>query len=333
MLLLSLTHFFVDAVCASAIYSMVNVDLGIFILLYNTLAFSGQALWGLAADRFSRQKYAAAVSCGMVVLGALLPVSCIIRTVLLGVGNCGFHVSGGTHVLRSSGHRAAPLGVFVAPGSVGLVLGTITPALVLPLAVGLGFCGLGIALMSEHRHVRSQGRAEYEGAPIWVSLLLLFAVAVRSFGGFAVPTPWKTGNLLIWIAAAAVFLGKLAGGFFMDRVGPEKAILLTLPLASVLLGFFWGFMGPSVLGQLLLNMTMPVTLWLLYQAMPESPGLSFGLAAASLWPGALTAQVVTADGTGKNFMLFSAFFLGGAAAFLAARLVHRNRNSLKTPSE
>ena len=39
------------------------------------------------------------------------------------------------------------------------------------------------------------------------------------------------------------------------------------------------------MGQFLLNLTMPVTLWLLYLAMPDSPGFAFGLAASALWPG------------------------------------------------
>lgn len=46
------------------------------------------------------------------------------------------------------------------------------------------------------------------------------------------------------------------------------------------------------MGQFLLNLTMPVTLWLLYLAMPDSPGFAFGLAASALWPGTLVGRMM-----------------------------------------
>ena len=53
----------------------------------------------------------------------------------------------------------------------------------------------------------------------------------------------------------------------------------------------------SLLGQLLLNLTMPVTLWLLYRWMPDSPGFAFGLAASALWPGTIAGQMISLSGT------------------------------------
>jgi len=62
--------------------------------------------------------------------------------------------------------------------------------------------------------------------------------------------------------------------------------------AAILIVFFSEWMFPSLMGQFLLNLTMPVTLWLLYLAMPDSPGFAFGLAASALWPGTLVGRMM-----------------------------------------
>lgn len=318
MMLLSFAHFFVDAGCAATLYSLSEPTLGTLILLYNTMAFSGQALWGLAADRFRRQKYGTAVSCFMIAVGAFLPLPPLLRTALLGLGNCGFHVGGGTRVLRERGKRAAMLGVFVAPGSVGLVLGILWPGLRTWLALGLLFCGVLILLDQEvERTVGEFAPATASGKRLWVPLALLLTVAVRSYGGFAVATPWKTTVFSTVLSALAVFGGKIAGGLLADRLGVRRLTMLSLPAAAVLLGFFSQWMAPSLLGQFLLNLTMPVTLWLLYQAMPEAPGLSFGLAAAALWPGAMAAKLLNVAGSAGNWTIFVTFGAGTAAVYAA----------------
>jgi len=320
MYILSLAHFFVDAVCASALYSMSHDSIAMFILLYNTLAFTGQAVWGLVADRFPKQKYGTAVSCLLVCAGALLPLPVAVRTVLLGVGNCGFHVGGGTTVLREHGKKAAPLGFFVAPGSVGLVLGTLWPSLRGWMSAGLLLCGAAVLLQKERA---AEHASNLRKIPFWVPLVLLLAVAVRSFGGFAVAAPWKISTFHSLMAAATVFLGKTAGGFLADRFGIRKAALISLPVAAVLLSFFSGYMVPSLLGQFLLNLTMPVTLWLIYRGMPDAPGLSFGLAAASLWPGALAAKALPMEGTLGNAIIFGTFAAGTAAILAANRTLSK----------
>lgn len=104
----------------------------------------------------------------MIAVGAFLPLPPLLRTALLGLGNCGFHVGGGTRVLRERGKRAAMLGVFVAPGSVGLVLGTLWPGLRTWLALGLLFCGVLILLDQEvERTVGEFAPATASGKRLW----------------------------------------------------------------------------------------------------------------------------------------------------------------------
>ena len=65
---------------------------------------------------------------------------------------------------------------------------------------------------------------------------------------------------------------------------------------------------------------MPVTLWLLYCAMPDSPGFAFGLAASALWPGTLAGKFIELTGAARWIFLLLCFgFCLFAILFSAAR--------------
>ena len=124
-------HLLVDGLCAATVFGALAAgeNLPLMILVYNTLAFSTQCLVGLAADRLRQDRMAAAAGMICIVLGFALPVPGWARVGLIGLGNSVFHVAGGRMTLLQSRGRAWPLGVFVAPGAVGLTLGTLWPRL------------------------------------------------------------------------------------------------------------------------------------------------------------------------------------------------------------
>ena len=227
-----------------------------------------------------------------VVLGFALPVPGWLRVGLIGLGNSVFHVAGGRMTLLESHGKAWPLGVFVAPGAVGLTLGTLWPRLGAVFAALLAVCAVLNLLLPE----TETGGAEREaGDSLLVPILLTLAVAVRAVGGSAVTFPWKTGAAGALLLTAFVFAGKLAGGFLSDRIGARKTAWVSILPAAVLIAFCSAWAAPSLLGQLALNLTMPVTLWLLWRAMPGAPGLAFGLTASALWPGMIAGQLMTLD--------------------------------------
>ena len=311
----SIAHLLVDAVCAAALFSC-GGDLGFLAALYNTLAFSTQCLAGLVMDRFHQKLgVCGAAACLAVALGALLPLGDIGTVIIVGLGNSLFHVCAGTEVLISSRGRAAGLGVFVAPGAVGLALGALYPYLGAYFAAALIICAVPIW---RHRAETAEQPGKTRGSGIAV-LLLLAAVAVRAAGGSAADFTWKTGSAETLLLAVFVFAGKTAGGLICDRLGASKAALLSLPLAAVLTAFFAGSMFPALGGQLLLNLTMPVTLWLLYRALPGEPALAFGLAASALWPGALLGGVLRPAGGGAKYAILAAFAFGLAAIIVSDR--------------
>ena len=311
-------HFFVDAACAAALLGSGAENLVPVLLLYNTMAFSTQCLVGLLTDRTGRHVPVTAAACACVALGALLPLPPYARAAVVGLGNSFFHVCAGTVTLNASGGKAAPLGVFVAPGSIGVALGTLFPRLHWSFAAALLFCAAG--LLWKGREYRAEKAPAPAAAPKRGGLaaaLLLMAVAARAIGGSAVAFPWKTGAGLSLLTAFCVFAGKTAGGFVCDRAGAGKTALLSIPLSALLIAFCAGSMGLSLLGQFLLNLTMPVTLWLMYRCLPEEPGFAFGLAASALWPGTLAGQMILAVGTAAPMWLIVCFIFGLAAIIYA----------------
>ena len=320
----SLMHFLVDGVCAASLFRFCRdlPDFAQLVLLYNTLAFSTQCLVGILTDRLRLHRILCAAAGAAVALGWLLPLSGLPRTVLIGLGNSLFHVEGGTETLLASGDRAWPLGVFVAPGAVGLALGRLFPAL------GLWF-SLALLLLSALelfvKDASSPARASEKApaSPYLCCGALLLAVAVRAFGGSAASFPWQTSALTAVITAAVVCAGKTAGGFVMDRLWANRAALLSIVPAAILIAFFQNSMTLSLLGQFLLNLSMPVTLLLLYRLLPDSPGFAFGLAASALWPGTLAGQLLPMQGAGAVLCILVSFLMGLAAILLASRKLSR----------
>ena len=316
--ILSAMHFLVDGVCAAALFRFCGGSelFALLLLLYNTLAFTTQCLVGLLTDKLRMHRIPCAAAGAAVALGWLLPLSAVPRVILLGLGNSLFHVEGGTETLLSSDEKAWPLGIFVAPGAVGLALGKLWPSLGLLFSILLLLLSAGELFLKDPPLLTRSDRSSPK-RPYLLCGALLLAVAVRALGGSAVTFPWQAGALTAVLTAVVVCAGKAAGGFMMDRVGAMPSALLSIVPAAILIAFFAGSMSFSLLGQFLLNLSMPVTLLLLYRLLPDAPGFAFGLAASALWPGTLAGQLLPMHGTLSIVCTLISFLLGLAAILLA----------------
>lgn len=144
LILNAFAHFLTDAVCAAALFGPIAAaggDFSFALIIYNTVAFTAQCVAGMLMDALRRHERLAALGLAVCALGALLPLPGLAAAALVGLGNCIFHVAGGTVTLKGSS-SAGPLGVFVAPGAVGLALGTLWPGL------RLWFCAAALAAAS-----------------------------------------------------------------------------------------------------------------------------------------------------------------------------------------
>ena len=120
-------------------------------------------------------------------------------------------------------------------------------------------------------------------------LLVLLVVVMRSFTGFAIALPWKAQLPLLAALTAAIVLGKAAGGVLADRFGHARVGVGALAFCAPLLMLATVSPVAGVLGMFVFNMTMPVTLVAVANAVPDYPGFAFGTASLAIVIGALPA--------------------------------------------
>ena len=315
----SIAHLLTDAVCAAAVFGPIAAsggDLSLCIVIYNSAAFLTQCLAGLLTDLLTRHERRAAIGLAVCVLGAYAPLPGWAAALIIGLGNCLFHVAAGTVTLKES-RSAGPLGIFVAPGALGLAAGTLWPWL-LPWFCAAALIAVAAMLVSG-RGEAAFVRPAPARVPWGAVAALTLAVAVRAIGGCAADFPWKTGAGLSFLTAIFVFAGKSIGGYACDRLGPTRTALASVPAAALLTAFCAAWAAPALAGQLLLNLSMPVTLWLIYRAMPDSPGFAFGLAASALWPGTVAGMLINLSGAWNRALILVSFAAGLAAIIYAEK--------------
>lgn len=300
----ALVHMAVDLSCAFLVYTYVlgGEQWYLWLLLYNFCAFALQMPIGAAADRLDRNSCVAVGGCVGVLAGLLLGIAGFPAgaAVVAGIGNACFHVGGGIDVLNRSERRAAPLGIFVAPGALGIFLGTMLGRAGTEAAVWIGGLLILSAVVIRAAAVREKlwltsGNAPLSfsvpsssvpsGRTLMAAACFLAAVILRSYSGMIQNFPWKetlAGSGLI--LAGAVVLGKMAGGVLADKLGIQRTafrsmcaaavgfLCLVYPAAGILAVFFW-------------NMSMPLTLWAVSKVFPGAKGFGFGLLTFGLFVG------------------------------------------------
>ena len=287
-------HFAVDFICAWAMFRSFRAGSGGYenLLIYNFCAFALQMPLGTLLDllrsdgkRSLFPRLWASVGAALTVIGAM------VHPAVLGLGNALFHVGGGLDVIAADfqhDSKGRDLGIFVAPGAIGLYLGT-------GMGKGSGVDGavlVGAAVLAALIWALMRGEAPCCTVPASGSgglplAVCCFAVVIlRSYVGLSVTFPWKTGTVFGALAVTAVASGKMAGGFLSARFGPDRTILYSLLLAAgcFLLG---GYPAFGLAALFFFNMTMPVTLYLLARQLPRMPGFSFGLLTFGLFLGFL----------------------------------------------
>lgn len=297
---LGIQHFLVDAVCLACVLGLAGVKLTgtsredyiylfFLIAMYNSLAFCTQWLTGLCCDIVSKDKTVHAVYAFCLVLGTIL---CIIENYyagifFLGLGNSLFHVVGGRYVINHSHGKAGPLGAFVAPGALGVYIGTVW-------AEGLLlFCGAMVLNMifivlkypEENEIMKKNENPLCVSRIILITAMVLLCIVCRAASGSVVLPGSKFPELFRWVPVLFVFAGKTLGGYIGDRMGIRLTGVFALLLGTFM--FFGEWNITFLLGQFLMNLLMALTLWVLVKVLPELPGLAFGLAAAVLYPGSL----------------------------------------------
>ena len=303
-------HFAVDFACAFLLFRMVQASdhWYICILLYNFCAFALQLPFGLLADRWNHNALCAAIGCGMVVLAYGIgnismsvhgfgSDTAIIMVVIAGIGNALFHIGGGIDVLNSSQEKIKLLGMFVAPGALGIYLGTLygKQDQIAPMVVAIIISVIAMLILLVCYYTRKSFRSDnvplslngVQSSGILLALLcFLFVVILRSYTGMTADFPWKGQGEWGIALVCGVILGKVGGGFMGDWIGVKATSILSLTLAA-LFYLLSGYPTFGTVAVFLFNMTMPITLWGVAQILKGAKGFAFGLLTFGLYIGFL----------------------------------------------
>lgn len=297
-------HFLVDFSCA--LMMLRTLPEPVYFLVYNFCAFAMQMPIGLMADLLGKNKPFAMTGIGLVLLGTL-PLPVPLQVISIGLGNACFHVGGGREALLAD-NKMTGLGIFVSPGAVGIYLGTVlahNETVHIWVTISLAVIASAVWMLcpsGEKKNPTARPRP-------MLALLMLTVVIVRSMIGLSMDSPWKIG-VFVTLGAVAAAVGKAAGGFLGDKLGSRNAGVLSLLLAAGL--FLLPDMGiAGVIGVLLFNMTMPITLRRACDALPGLEGFGFGLLTFGLFLGYLPSA----------FGITVAPWLGAVMALICAGLI------------
>jgi MFS transporter, FSR family, fosmidomycin resistance protein len=341
LLVYGISHAVVDCSCAAAVFSLVqtasasNRDLYALILLYNMLAFGGQPLVGRISDYVRTPRLVAVAGC-LLVAGAwpvmqfgALP---IVTILLAGVGNALFHVGGGTVSLNLTPGRAAAPGIFVAPGALGLFIGGLAAKAGHDMSVVcvtlLLACCVAIRLVRSPAIDYERSSGIQGNARLGIALVLLFfSVSIRSLIGLTVEFPWKTGIDLGVALVLVVVAGKALGGVLADRFGWRRIAVGALLCSAPLIAFGSHVPALSLVGMLLFNITMAVTLVAIAVMLPGRPGFAFGLPCMALLLGALPAFTNMHAPFRYDSVMLAAIFASAGMLFVALGMLSNIRRS------
>ncbi|MBD5474340.1 MAG: MFS transporter [Lachnospiraceae bacterium] len=324
----SFSHFLVDGICALAMFGkFIPRENGYFlILIYNFCAFALQMPLGVILDFLIEKDRLAKINFSFLsaMLGIIITFAGVFtHPAILGIGNALFHAGGGVETIledRFENRQGKKLGIFVAPGALGLYLGTLLAkgGMWKEALLGAGVLSVLIVIwVCMHQRLNppihtilkkydidsdGQNRKNAFSFGTTVSIFCCMTVVIlRSCLGMATAFPWKSGALAGLLAVLSIVTGKIAGGFASARYGFQRTVTISLGLAACCY-LFSDLMPAGLAALFLFNMTMPITLYWLACCLPKMPGFAFGFLTFALFLGFLPGYFGLLPQTGGNLV-------------------------------
>jgi len=292
--LLGIAHAAVDGsagwMCGVLTQTLAPAEVGGLLVLYNVLAFAAQPAFGSFVDRTRCARLAVWLGMLAQVLAlVLLPIHPGLAVAVAGLGSAIFHVGAGAISLLATPGRAAGIGLFAAPGVLGLAVGAALAMSGIPVrAVLIALLGGLGALLIMSKRARADETSAVTTAPArplheslrWHDLLivcLFAAIALRSLVWTALN--WvlqgEAGPLVLMAACAAA--GKVAGGFLADLFGWRQCAVLGLGASAFLAACDGSNTIVLCLSAGCLQSATPPTVMGVFERLPARPGLTVGL--------------------------------------------------------
>ena len=167
----------------------------------------------------------------------------------------------------------------------------------------MGVCGLLCIyavkeIPKEDYTVKSFGVTGKAASTRTVLILCIAAIVVRAYVGAIIPTGWRlTSVFMMAVPAICACAGKIIGGFLSDKLGAPlvgtASLLLSVPFISLLpdMPVF------GIIGLIMFNMAMPITLCAVAERLPNNPGLAFGFTTLGLLIGTVPTFLFAVGGT------------------------------------
>lgn len=308
----SFSHFIIDFACAYIVFHTLSLDRmwWLSILIYNFCAFALQMPIGLLADKINRNVTVVLLGFAFVIVSYLPFIPYILLAILAGTGNALFHIGGGIEVLNASKGRASTLGIFVSPGAFGIYFGgMLGREKSIPIYWVLGVLSIFFLIILLHNTLK-RNTFVTENPPVNFEFVLpynkrkegdnhnrfykdlimiaglMIVVGLRSYMGTALTFPWKSTYAFSILYICGVVFGKASGGIFSDTIGRKNTITISLLFAAI---FFSMAQHPlfGIIAIFLFNMTMPITLHIISQILPNAKGFAFGVLTFALFLGYL----------------------------------------------
>jgi len=334
-IIFGIIHAVIDASCVTVIFSSIPLHgltpfAGFYVILtYDLLAFAGQAFLGLMVDYLRLFKGILSGGIILTVFAVIfLRIEPITAMLFAGIGNACFHVGAGALSLHVNPGRATPPGIFVAPGALGLALGTwmgksgldFTWALLPALAVSF-FAALYFKKPEvPYRKTISKPNIS---KPALILLLLLFSIIIRSFVGLGGSYECPKFAVVSFGLAFAAFAGKASGGIVSDRLGWIETSVCALLISAPLIAFGNENHVMVTIGMFLFQMTMPVTLVAVASTLPGRPAFAFGLTCLALIIGALPTFFREVKIHYNPHFFFALIILSTIAIYVGLRLLKK----------
>lgn len=334
--LYAIAHLVVDAACAYLLLGILELNTNVIfaMLTYNAIAFVLQVPLGLLIDRILNPKLAAMIGLTFIALSFLLWNNILVALIIVSFGNALFHVGGGSLVLSLKDKKATYSGIYVAPGAVGLTIGSflsisqfsINP-LIFPILLLLLCCLVYYINTPDFIRINDSIRKINSNYGILIIILVMIPIIVRSLIGLSIDFPWKQNQYLLYVLIASLFLGKVFGGILADKYGLIKVGVGGLLISAPLLAFYSLTPILGILGAFIFNFTMPVTLIAILNILPQNKGLSFGLTTAALFIGSLPTILKNNIWLKNDFIVLSFILLATISMFFALQFTNKLKTS------
>ncbi len=328
----SLVHCIVDLSCAAYLSSKIvtsfdPIRVSTFIILYNCLAFITQWPLGVLFNNKNKNAYVSMVGCVLILLGYIFGKIILLPVILIGLGNAFFHIGGGIDVLNISNKKASKIGIYVAPGALGLFIGTSINKLKYPIwivIVVLIISIIALYLLGKNTHTKIKQKEisilDLEFNKQIIAYFIILTICMRGTLGFILNYSWKSNFSLAFLLVIMVVLGKMLGGILADKFGLGKIGTISLLISAILFIFSFDSVVVAMISILLFNMTMPLTLILLSNYLNHY-GLAFGLNTAALCFGCLLCFEPISSILFTRVGLFSLVFISLILFYLSYKKV------------